>query len=232
MWLSGTAALAAALTVIGLFYSNTGEQPAPSRSAGPVRPTIVPRTPKTVPLGARGPEVRRVAAKFVATAVVRKHLEQSYDLVAPQLRQGLTRKQWMTGSIPVVPYSGVDFAFAKMKVSYSYANRVGLVVGLFPKKAAKTPYEAFNLELTAYKRGVHERWLVDSWAPAGIGIGSPNGPPLSSSRAVQSRPSLSRLWILFPICFLLGLMILVPGSLTLRGWVRNRRARRRIYDAL
>jgi hypothetical protein len=223
------AALAAGATVIGLFYSNTGaESGSSSKSSGPSRPIIVPHQEKTVPMGPRLPEIKAVAAKFFATAVIRRNVDQSFDLVAPQLREGETRAQWKTGAIPVVPYPAGDLSFTKMSVTYSYLTRVGLIIGVFPKAHAKTPYEAFSMELTRYRHGPGYRWLVDSWAPAGIGIGNPNGPPVSNAPAVQSKASLGRIWILLPIIFLLSMIVMIPGGLFLRGWRRERSARRRL----
>jgi len=230
MWFTGIAAVAAGATVLGLFYANTGEQPQSSSPGGHSRPIIVPHQPKTVPVGPYLKEIEEVAAKFVDTAVVRRNVDQSYDLVAPQLREGITRAKWAKGAIPVVPYPFDDLSFKKMAVTYSYANRVGLAIGLFPKAHAKTPYEAFSMELTAYRRGTTYRWLIDSWAPAGVGIGSPNGPPVSNAKAVQTRRSLSRIWILLPIVFLLSMIVLIPGGLIFRGWLRERHARRRVLN--
>lgn len=231
MLLAGIAALAAGATVLGLFYSNTGEQPQSSSAGGPSRPIIVQHQPKTVPVGPHLAEIKAVAAKFVATAVVRRNIDQSYDLVAPQLREGKTRAEWKSGEIPVVPYlPASDLSFTKMQVTYSYANRVGLIIGMFPKAHAKTPYEAFSMELTAYRRGAKYRWLVDSWAPAGFGIGNPAGAPVANTKGVQTRQTLSRIWILLPIVFLLSMIVLIPGGLFLRGWRRERHARRRVLN--
>jgi len=41
-------------------------------------------------------------AEFVRTAVRRQDLGASWPLVHPALKQGLSRKQWLTGAIPVV----------------------------------------------------------------------------------------------------------------------------------
>ena len=229
MWFTIAAAAAAGATVLGLNYSNTGDQPKDTATPGhPSRPIILPHQEKTVPVGPHLAEIKAVAAKFFATAVIRQHVDQSYDLVAPQLREGKSRTEWDTGAIPVVPYPAGDLSFTKMTVSYSYAKRVGLVIGVFPKARAKTPYEAFNMELTWYKGTPKSRWLVDAWSPAGMGIGDPNGPPLANTPLPSTRQSLSRIWILLPIIFLLSMIVMIPGGLVLRGWLRQRSARRRV----
>jgi hypothetical protein len=45
-----------------------------------------------------------VAAEFLKTAVTRWDSACSYDLVTEKMHDGLTRKQWATGDIPVVPF--------------------------------------------------------------------------------------------------------------------------------
>ncbi|HST24649.1 MAG TPA: hypothetical protein VLJ76_01530 [Gaiellaceae bacterium] len=230
LWLTIVAALAAGATVTGLFYSNTGDNPDASAPGGPVKITV-PRNQKTVPVATHFKEIEAVVAKFVSTAVMRRHVDQSYDLVASQLKQGMTRAQWQTGNIPVVPYERPqDLSFTKIKVTYSYTNRVGLIVGMFPKAKAKTKYEAFSMELVAYRRGPSYRWLIDAWAPAGFGIGDPNGPPVSPAAAGHPSKPPDRVWILLPIVFLLSMIVLIPGSLFVRGWLRERNARRRIVE--
>jgi len=221
-WAAGIAIVAAGVVVIGIEFSNTGQRGLTKATPGGPPTTSPP--PKTVPFRRSARQVQPVVAKFVRTAVLRRHVEQSYDLVAPALREGLTRTQWASGAIPVVPYPASDLAFSRWKLQYSYANRVGLLVAMFPKPKAKTPYEAFAIELTAVGPPAHRRWLVDSWAPAGMGIGRP-GPPSPVSN-LPPPSQLSRVWILGPIGFVVGLIVLLPASLVVRGYLRNRRLRR------
>src|SRR5215471_194498 len=75
----------------------------PKNEAAPV-PIVkgqIPQKEKTVRLD---PAAQKVGEQFIRTAVLRKHLDQSYALVAPVLRQNFTLKRWETGNIPVVPY--------------------------------------------------------------------------------------------------------------------------------
>jgi len=212
---------------VSLIYSKSASYSLPK--ARPGKPSI-PTLPKTVKLGHEEGRVRRVAAQFVATAVERRNIAQSFDLTSPSLRRGFTRKQWAQGTIPVVPYPHGDLDYAAWTLRYSYKNRVGLLVGMFPKAHARTPYEAFTIELTAVGAQPHRRWLVDSWEPAGIGIGQPGSRGPQGTALVPSRPQLSRVWIFVPVGVLLGLLILIPAGLMLRGWLRVRRASR-MYTA-
>ena len=127
----------------------------------------IPVKEKTVTLAR---EARLVAGRFILTAVARRHLAESYDLVGPQLKQGLTRAQWATGSIPVVPFPVNLLQFAPMKVDFSYRDHAMVEVALLPKDGAKVDGAAvkpqlFYLELQAYGKGKARHWLVTSWVP-------------------------------------------------------------------
>jgi len=224
-WLTAAAVVAGLLVTAVFHYSDNGGKGLTKERPGP--PTTAP-TPKTVSFRPSQHDVATVVSGFVQDAVLRRHVEKSFDLVAPQLRQGLSRAQWATGEIPVVPYPANDLASARWRLQYSYANRVGLVVGMFPKPRAKTPYEVFSIELIAYRSQGHRRWLVDSWAPAGLGIGQPGSAPTLADLP-PSKAQLDGMWILAPIALLGGLIVLIPGGLFLRGYLRNRRVSRRLH---
>ena len=63
-----------------------------------------------------------MAQEFILTAVARKNLRRAYDLSGPQIRQGQSLKEWMTGNIAVVPYPVADLKIAPMKIDYAYAK--------------------------------------------------------------------------------------------------------------
>jgi hypothetical protein len=78
--------------------------------------------------------VRRVLARFVGTAVARCRVGDSWDLAGPSLRQGVSRDEWRRGEIPIVPYPAARHGRGSWDlVNYSYRNRVGLEVLLFPR---------------------------------------------------------------------------------------------------
>jgi hypothetical protein len=116
-----------------------------------------PPTPKTVKLA---PAETAVARKFIQTAVARKNLAASYAIVGPGLREGMTRRQWLTGDIPVVPYVVTDATSARMAVDQSYSTSAKLEVYI------KTPGQRGHIFfLDLLKRNGH--WLVNSWVPRG-----------------------------------------------------------------
>lgn len=212
-----------------IHWSNTGREFEDSFTN---RPAQVDAIPKKAPFArARREGALATAKRFLRTAVVRERVEESWDLTAPTLRTGYTRESWATEDIPVQPYP-VDAA--RWRVDYSWEDTVGLKVALFPKHGAKVPAAVFDMELTAYGKGKNRRWLVDSWTPASY-VGIPSAPlgarPAAAADLVPEEGQLSATWLLLPGA-ILGLLVLIPILLGLRGWWRGRRAVKRYLSSL
>jgi hypothetical protein len=107
------------------------------------------------------PAERAVAREFVETAVARKHLDRAWAIAAPDLKQDMTHDEWMTGTIPVVPYP-VDQAVAQLKLVSSFTDEAGFTVRFLPRTGAKAQAATFRLDL--HKDG--GKWLVSSWLPS------------------------------------------------------------------
>jgi hypothetical protein len=152
------AALGAGLVVYNSYVGSPG---LPLNNKG-VLPKQAP-PPKTVRLPK---SVHGLILEFVKTAVARKHLGESYRLIGPTLREGLSLKQWEAGNTTVVPYP-VDKTTRLVyeKPDYQYANRARVQVHVVtPDKPAQTrtqPTNTFFVSLV--KRDGH--WLVDDWVP-------------------------------------------------------------------
>jgi hypothetical protein len=225
-------AVAAFAATAGVFFSNTGHRNETPFTKEKVQ--LVAPLPKTVKLSkSNAHDALLVAARFIATAVLRNHTERSYDLSDTAFHQGLTRAQWKTGDIPVAPYRRGDLDVVKWKLDYSYKDRVGLEVYLQPKPTAKVGGLAYNVELHNVGPPQHRRWLVDYWTSAGQQGPAPSkavasgafGPP------VQTKAGLGAIWLVLPIGLILGLILSVPIVLGIRGWRRRVRADR-AYNAL
>lgn len=121
-----------------------------------------PSADQTVPLP---PEARTIAVQFIKTAVVRKNLREAWTISGPNIRGGLTLKQWMSGNIPVVPYPDAAVNESPVKVDWSYPNDVSLQVVMQPKKGSKEKPQVFYIGLKKSGSGSDAKWLVDYWAP-------------------------------------------------------------------
>jgi len=204
-------------------WSNTSHIRYPETRPG--KPTVVKDPVPADFRVARKEGVMQVAAEFVNTAVRRHHVEASYDLAAPSLKQGYTRHGWATQDIPVQPY---PLESARYKVMGSFTDQVWVQVALYPDRKHKSvPAAVFDLTLKPFTNGDAHRWLVDSWTPAGYTgvptgiLGSDRGPLAASN--IEYKSSLSRAWLLVPISgFILGIALLI--ALAFRGWWRGNRA--------
>ena len=114
-----------------------------------------PPKPKHVKLE---PGAEKVTTRFLQTAVARKNLRDAWAIAGPHIRAGLTLKQWLSGTIPVVPFKVDARTSARMAIDYSYKNRAQLEVYV------KNPREkgmVFFAEVI--KR--NGNWIVDGWVP-------------------------------------------------------------------
>ena len=171
------------------------------------------------------------AARFVATAVRRDHLDSAWAMLAPEMRAGQTRRSWDTGFNNVVPFKADGIQ--SWTVLYSYDNDVALDLSLFHRGANANDWagKTFTIELRRYPSNP-TRWLVASWVPKGIGGGGTLNPNRHSGPLPPpARAKVSAKWLLAP-ALLLGMLLLGLGAWGARNVVRGRRASRRYAEAL
>ena len=106
-----------------------------------------------------------MAVRFIQTAVARENLEEAWTLVGPNLRGGLTKKEWLTGNNPVVPYPIDKLEVAPYKVDESYETSALIEVALLPRKGSGVRSQVFFLGLKKVGSGSRTRWVVDNWVP-------------------------------------------------------------------
>lgn len=222
-------ALAAAFAVAWLGRGGGLDTTPSAATPGPA-----PATP-VVAAGAEAPftnavraAVLPVAARFVATAVDRKRLDEAWTLVRPQLKEGYTLERWRTGEIPVVPY---PVGSAEWDVQYSLRNEVGLYVLLRPRPGEDVQPTTFILVLARDRPG--EAWLVSEWVPAATPAarGSSSAPrggggalPAVDPGGAFDQGNLSPLFLVLPVAGTTGVVLAGAAFFLLRGWRRNRRA--------
>ncbi|HSB39379.1 MAG TPA: hypothetical protein VLD13_09855 [Gaiellaceae bacterium] len=240
------AAIAAPLIYLGIHLSSPGDKGA---ATGPEVNLPGYAQPKHAPFTkAKQREVRKVLREFILTAVDRQHVGRSWEISAPSLRAGFTRKQWGRGDLPVVPYPAANRGLGDWSfVHYSTTDTIGLEVFLLPKRGSGWSAMTADVELV---KGHDGKWRVDYWMPKKF-----HGPPslaktkptatrkASPARAVPvhraagrrkaapppvqavGTPKPSRVWWILPIA-LLSLIVLVPLAIALNSWHRNRQAQR------
>jgi hypothetical protein len=189
-------------------------------------PAAFQREPKSVALTKDAKQAAlTTAANFIKTAVVRRHVDASWNLATPTLRAGYTRKDWARGEIPVVPFPRDELRSVQWSLDYSYKNTVGLLILLEPKPHAKLRPAQFLIELRAFGSAKRRYWLVDSWTPTPTGptIAAPAGG--GSSFPVSEKSPLGAAWLFIPIG-IVGLALLIPIGVGVREWRRGRSASR------
>ena len=128
-----------------------GSNPAPAPKVAPVDPASV-----------------HVARLFLATAVARKNLAAAYDIVAPNLKEGMSLAEWKRGTIPVVPYPTAE-AKAQLRALSSLTDSVLFQVTFTPRVGSSAKPGVYQLS----ERKLDGRWLVDGWtAKSSIGASS------------------------------------------------------------
>lgn len=108
---------------------------------------------------------RKVAGRFILTAVARKNELSSWDLVHPTLRAGFTKREWARGEMPISPFPVASVDEARFRVDHLSRNTVTLDVALIPKAGTGVKAEVFKIGLVAVGSGEGRRWLVDYWMP-------------------------------------------------------------------
>jgi hypothetical protein len=167
LWISGFVLAAGIAAVLIVFLRDTGHSESSPFSTKPVD-TVT--TPKKVTLE---PAARVVAGRFILTAVQRKDLAEAWKLVGPGIRQGMSYREWLKGTIPVVPFLD-PIKLAPMKVDLSEKNHAILEVILIPKSSNAKP-QIFTLDVNKVGKGKDAHWVVNSWAPRSVPT-IPNNP--------------------------------------------------------
>lgn len=227
MWIVVAGGFVASLTVTAVLFWNTAEN-IETFSGGKADIYVAPKPHRLTKVERNA--LVSVAQRFVESAVARDHPERAYEIVGPALRGGLSKQQWATGDIPVVPY---PVGSARWKVQYSNEDAVGLLVMVYPTEGAGLQATVFSMRMVPVRLGAASRWMVNSWVPKG---GSPAaiadarkspGQALADATKPVERisPRASVAWLIVPVV-LVCLVFVVPLGFLLRERRAERRMRR------
>jgi hypothetical protein len=235
--------LVALSAAVGIVLWNPGApDPLEEGPLTPVGPEAAPAKPFRVTPAIRR-EVGATVELFVGTAVVRRNLDQAWALASPTMREGVTRRDWRRGELPVQPYPAKAIRHVDWRIIYAEGRTVGVDVMLLPKAGSGERTLVYSAELTERRAGGDRRWLVDSWIPTAtlggpaLAAGQRGGQGASGEREEgQAEPQLafddarlSPWWFLVPGFFLV-LLVLTPLVLGIRSALARRRADRKYRD--
>ena len=141
----------------GFVATAAGEEPAADEREGRCR------SRRTSELD---PEVRATIRTFLATAVARRHLDKSWAVIAPSMKQGYTFQSWSHAkALPVVPYPIENVDSTQYYLDYASTKEILLEVGVSAPAAKKMRPVAFQLGLVRRGKGAEQalaRELLDA----------------------------------------------------------------------
>ena len=163
------------LAAVVLFLGVVAALNARSSSAGPSLPTV-PGSPsaeesaygKKIPLPA---DAKTAVDQFVHGAVLREDLGAAWSLSTGSVHGDVTRSQWLTGTIPVLPFPAKAFSKATIHTVYS-RERGSLLLVTIGSKDPAVRFAEFYTELAKTGDG----WKIAYWGPRGT------NPPIPKSR--------------------------------------------------
>jgi hypothetical protein len=128
----------------------------------PISTTPAQLVPKETPVPP-DPAAKAVARKFIETAVLRKDLDWAYDHANADLKGRMTRAEWDTGVIPVVPYPAENAATTAFVMDYSYRTEALYEVELVAGPGTGIRPMLFYIGLKREGGKPTGRWLVSYW---------------------------------------------------------------------
>jgi hypothetical protein len=149
-----------------------------NRDRGAAAPgPIVPGSPSQLQLDYGSPiplpnAAKDVAKQFIHGAVLREDLAASWDDSTQAVHGGLTRAQWMGGTIPVSPFPKAAFGGIEYKVEHSRERSVLLLVSIGSIQA-DVRFQEFFIEMVPSSG---KAWKVNYFGPRGT------APPVPASR--------------------------------------------------
>jgi len=162
--------------------------------------------------------------------VRRNHVEDSWQMVCPSMREGYTKSSWASGQIPVVPYPA---QYAKWHLAYSYTREIDLQVALYASPARKLHPVVFDLTLQPCGDPTSGRWRVSSFIPTPSASGDfassdDKGSNFTPIAFGTRNPNLfvpkraSGAWLAIPLGFIAGLLLTALGIVFVRAYQGKR----------
>lgn len=160
LWISGAVLMIGLIVFLAAFAwrGSSGIHAKISNTPAQQAPKLVKAKPD--------PKAYTVARKFMETAVLRKHLSAAYNLAGPDIKGGMTLKQWDKGNISVMGYPAGNVKTAGFTVVSSYKKQMMLLVDLVARPGTDVrPHLPFWLGLVRAHNKPNGHWLVNYWLP-------------------------------------------------------------------
>jgi len=159
--LLGLAVLLVAAGVIAYFQSRADEGPAPTTV--PIEQARGQQEPAVTPGGKLDPAAKSVVSQFILTTLARKHLGQAWNLATPEFRGAVTKKQWLSGELPIAPFPVRSLETTGFDVVGTAPGKILLQVFLVPTRGSG--YSPTRYDITLVRQGGKGPWKVSYFLP-------------------------------------------------------------------
>lgn len=183
--------------------------------------------PPTLPKAARK-QINHTLDVFVRYGVERRAPEKAYRLASPMMRSGVTRAEWLSGSLPVPPFQSKGTKFHGYSVMAVDGKMAYLSMILQPRHPKTQGAIAYNIRV----RKSHGRWLVDWFTPSAFFAADGQPPKLFAQPDIAPSAGGNFLehksganLVMFGVLAVLGLPLLAVIGFVLVSAARSRARR-------
>lgn len=176
-------------------------------------------------------EINKTVDMVVNYGAKRVNVMRSYNWVTPEMRSGITRKQWKDGTIPIYPFPAKGSKFHYWSLKWISDGTVGIELLLMP--TLKNKFDVGPIIFDLYLKPSGNRFLLDGFMPMAtlapvnakkakvrsVRDFSPQAAQVGSA-APSGKISPKYLW--FPFIALGGALLLLAGVAV----VKSRRGKR------
>jgi len=108
-------------------------------------------------------EINKTVDMVVNYGAKRVDVMRSYRWVTPEMRSGITRKQWRAGTIPIYPFPAAGTTFHHWSLKWISDGTVGIELLLMP--TLKNRFDVGPIIFDLYLKPSGKRWLLDGFMP-------------------------------------------------------------------
>lgn len=165
-------------------------------------------------------EIDKTVDMVVNYGAKRVDVNRSYDWVTPEMRAGMTRRQWKTGDIPIYPFPAKGTTFHHWSLKWISGGTVGIEILLMP--TLKNRFDVGPIIFDLYLKPSGRRWLLDGFMPMAtlapvnakktkVRSVADFSPQPAQAGAAPERGKISAHWLWFPFVGLGGALLLLAG---------------------
>lgn len=199
----------------------------PASAAAEAKPKVTP---------AERVAITKVIDAYVPAALERRNLELAYDLSGPQVRGGMSLREWLGGGIPIYPFPARDRHFDGWIPTWRDRTNIGLDLLIQADPKTRLGAIAFRIQMTKLAgRG----WVVNAFLPQST-FSDPRDDakvfserdllPSGTQSAAGTDSRLSAVWFALPGGLLFAVFVVLPLGYLAYAKRRDRRAYREYLE--